>query len=389
MPANTVRENPPRGLPAFREAAHGSGRSYYRRAVITWALIRPVTGPEPYRAAIASAATWVAAASASAPWASISLRIGVPWQYPMATESASGAVLSRVRFSTLAAPNPAVRSCVSRAAASWCPCGVRARNIGGSCGYSAATDLTTASANSFSSMRSQTLNRKRPPGLRTRNASANARGLSGKNITPNWHTTASNMPSGKGSAWASACRQVTRSDESWLDAWSSIDWLRSVATMETSRGRVDTRARVTTPVPAAVSSRLPSRRPASLAARSSAYGAKIIGPRYRSYKAGMEPPKTRSAVTSKAPALLAPSQAHRRLKVSQVRRGHASIHEGAGARDPTYSGLQGGSPVSSDRLPTAAELGSCAHAASVVACDSTPSRPRRSAGATSAERLSI
>ena len=64
--------------------------------------------------------------------------------------------------------NPAARSCASRVALSWWPCGVRARNIGGSCGYSAATERTTVSANSFSSMRSQTLNRKRPPGLRTR-----------------------------------------------------------------------------------------------------------------------------------------------------------------------------------------------------------------------------
>jgi hypothetical protein len=45
----------------------------------------------------------------------------------------------------------------------------------------------------------------RPPGLRTRRASENALGLSVKNLAPNWHTTASNAPSEKGSDVASAC----------------------------------------------------------------------------------------------------------------------------------------------------------------------------------------
>ena len=43
---------------------------------------------------------------------------------------------------------------------------------GGSCGNTAATALVTSSAKAFSSMRSQTLKTKRPPGLSTRRASA-------------------------------------------------------------------------------------------------------------------------------------------------------------------------------------------------------------------------
>src|SRR6202158_5972369 len=56
------------------------------------------------------------------------------------------------------------------------------------------------SANSFSWMRSHTLNTKRPLGLSTRRTSAYARPFSGKNIAPNWQTTASKVPSAKGSA---------------------------------------------------------------------------------------------------------------------------------------------------------------------------------------------
>ena len=90
------------------------------------------------------------------------------------------------------------------AARSWWPCGVRARKRGGSVGNRVATAVVTVSANSFSSIRSQTLKMKTPPGLSTRRASANAWGMSGKNITPNWHSTASNAPSAKGSCMASA-----------------------------------------------------------------------------------------------------------------------------------------------------------------------------------------
>ena len=80
--------------------------------------------------------------------------------------------------------NRAARSSLASAPVSWWPCGVRARKSGGSAGNRAATARTTSSANSFASMRSHTLNRKRPPGLSTRNASVKARGRSGKNIAP-------------------------------------------------------------------------------------------------------------------------------------------------------------------------------------------------------------
>ena len=75
---------------------------------------------------------------------------------------------------------------------------------GGSLGKTDASAVVTVSANSFSSIRSQTLNMKTPPGLSTRRACENALDLSGKNMTPNWHTTASNAPSGNGSCIASA-----------------------------------------------------------------------------------------------------------------------------------------------------------------------------------------
>ena len=69
----------------------------------------------------------------------------------------------------------------------------------------------TTSANSFSSIRSQTLNTNRPPGRRTRSASRYPSTLSGKNIAPNWQATASNERSGNGRAVASACCHCTRS----------------------------------------------------------------------------------------------------------------------------------------------------------------------------------
>jgi len=62
---------------------------------------------------------------------------------------------------------------------------------GGSRGNSPAKASVTTSAKTFSEMRSQTLNRKRPPGRETRRASLYPWTLSGKNITPNWHVTIS------------------------------------------------------------------------------------------------------------------------------------------------------------------------------------------------------
>jgi hypothetical protein len=51
------------------------------------------------------------------------------------------------------------------------PCGVRARKRGGSSGKISARAFVTSSANTFSSMRSHTLNKKCPSGFRTRFAS--------------------------------------------------------------------------------------------------------------------------------------------------------------------------------------------------------------------------
>src|ERR1051325_10457234 len=50
------------------------------------------------------------------------------------------------------------------------------------------TTVTTTS-HTLPSRLPHTLNRKRPPSLRTRKASWNAVTLSGKNMTPNWQTT--------------------------------------------------------------------------------------------------------------------------------------------------------------------------------------------------------
>src|SRR5437016_4854612 len=58
---------------------------------------------------------------------------------------------------------------------------------GGSRGNSPAKASVTTSAKTFSEMRSQTLNRNRPPGRETRRASLYPWTLSGKNIAPNWH----------------------------------------------------------------------------------------------------------------------------------------------------------------------------------------------------------
>ena len=80
---------------------------------------------------------------------------------------------------------------------------------GGSAGNTDSSAVVTTSVNSFSAIRSHTLKTKTPPGASTRRTSANAATLSGKNITPNWQTTASNAPSSNGWCIASACRHST------------------------------------------------------------------------------------------------------------------------------------------------------------------------------------
>src|SRR5207247_11044436 len=62
--------------------------------------------------------------------------------------------------------------------------------------------------------------------------------LVGKNITPNWQTTASKLASAKGSAVASAGRTSTCSTgRNFVRAISSIGGLRSVAVKRTPLGR--------------------------------------------------------------------------------------------------------------------------------------------------------
>ena len=57
-----------------------------------------------------------------------SIALDIPMVVPHA------ALLVGFVLSTLVVANPAVRSCASSSVVSWCPCGVRARNIGGSSG---------------------------------------------------------------------------------------------------------------------------------------------------------------------------------------------------------------------------------------------------------------
>jgi hypothetical protein len=59
---------------------------------------------------------------------------------------------------------------------------------------------------------------------------------SGKNITPNWQTTASKSHR-EGSCWASALRQMTFGASALAAATSSMSGLRSVATISASGSR--------------------------------------------------------------------------------------------------------------------------------------------------------
>jgi hypothetical protein len=98
-------------------------------------------------------------------------------------------------------------------------------------------------------------------------------------MTPNWQTTASNAASGKSRFIASACRHSTGRLEPISVAWSSMAWFRSVATIEAFGGSFSASARVTTPVPAAISSTRCTGRVRSRFASSLAYGWKISGTR--------------------------------------------------------------------------------------------------------------
>ena len=89
-------------------------------------------------------------------------------------------------------------------------------------------------------------------------------------MAPNWQTTASNEASGNGSCMASACCHSTGRLVPTRAARSSMAGLRSVATTGTEGGRACASWRVTTPVPAAISSTEPGCLAATRAARSSA-----------------------------------------------------------------------------------------------------------------------
>jgi len=93
-------------------------------------------------------------------------------------------------------------------------------------GKSDPSAVVTVSANSFSSIRSQALKMNTPRGLSTRRASEKPLAFSGKNMTPNWHTTASNAPFWKGSCIASAWRHSTVRFVPTAAPWSSIAWFQ-------------------------------------------------------------------------------------------------------------------------------------------------------------------
>ncbi|MCY1218046.1 hypothetical protein D9M72_299790 [compost metagenome] len=150
-------------------------------------------------------------------------------------------------------------------------------NSGGASGNSVASAAVTSRAKALNSSWSQTLKISVPPGTSTRRASAKARPLSGKNITPNWQATMSKLASANGSAMASASRQCTGRLVPACSARASIGALRSVATIRVSAGSRPAISRVSTPVPAASSSTRRGCSAAMRAAMSAAYGAKIIG----------------------------------------------------------------------------------------------------------------
>ena len=179
------------------------------------------------------------------------------------------------------------RSRRSRDLARWPKCrGSRAACAPGSAedrrGTASPAPSVTTSANSFSSIRSQALNMNTPPGRSTRRASAKAFALSGKNITPNWQTTASKLASSNGSCMASAWSPLDRSrgaDRARLieHRLDSGRWRRSrmpSGSAAASRARDDAGAGCDLPA------RAPDGGPPARSARSPAYGSKISGTRY-------------------------------------------------------------------------------------------------------------
>ena len=126
--------------------------------------------------------------------------------------------------------------------------------------------------------------RSAPPAQRrsTRRISAKPRASSATNMTPNWLMTSSNDRSSKGSDRPSACAHSTGLMVPTTRAWSIICWLRSVAVIAVVESVASASDRVTTPVPAAISSTEDGRWSRSLLVRSCAYDSNSIGTRWRS-----------------------------------------------------------------------------------------------------------
>jgi hypothetical protein len=98
-------------------------------------------------------------------------------------------------------------------------------------------------------------------------------------MMPNWLASASKDPSSKGRSRALACcHRIDSEAGRTRSARASMAGLRSVAVI-VAVGRMRCSARVTTPVPAAVSRMLPGSEAATSAARSSAKSRNIMGTR--------------------------------------------------------------------------------------------------------------
>ena len=126
----------------------------YLVAMITCPCILPDIEPDPYRCSKSAVARSVTSSILEGLRASSSFHSGVPWQYATAGTRGFAALLSLAIVWISMSINPAAPNSASIRDTSWYPCGVRARNSGGSSGKMADAVLVTQSANSFSSMRS-------------------------------------------------------------------------------------------------------------------------------------------------------------------------------------------------------------------------------------------
>ena len=119
--------------------------------------------------------------------------------------------------------------------------------------------------------------------------------LSGKNITPNWHTTASNVAVREGQLHRIGLPPLDRTRRA--DGGRLVEHgLVQVRGDDGRRSRQrDASARVTTPVPGGdlehAATALARTQPR---ARSAAYGSKMSGTRWVSYSFGIEPEKALS-----------------------------------------------------------------------------------------------